>query len=130
MRSNEAESGNWTLTHQPALVLSGDKARGNAGEAEARQADQADIDQQHDDAEAEAPSHGLSVGPRRAVEDPVEAPKEVAQYPVHRPDHELPEHTPGDCAGEEEEDVDTPRHQRVFQAAGRHFAALVSGRKS
>ena len=64
----------------------GMKPAGDAGEAEARQADQADVDQQHDGAEAEAPAHDLAVGPRRPVEDPVEAAEEDAQDPVHRAD--------------------------------------------
>ena len=80
--------GQLDVDHQPALVLGGDEPRGDAGEAEARQADQADVDQEHDRAQAEAPAHGLSVGSRRPLEDPVEAPEETAQYPVHRPDQE------------------------------------------
>ena len=40
--------GQLDVHHQVALVLDGDEPAGDAGEAEARQADQADVDQEHD----------------------------------------------------------------------------------
>ena len=60
--------GQLDVDDQAALVLDGDEAGGNAGEAEARQADQADIDQEHDRAQAEGPAHDAAVdvrSPRR-----------------------------------------------------------------
>ena len=57
--------GQLDVDHQPALVLGGNEAGGNAREAVTRQTDQADIDQQHDRAEAQAPAHGPAIGPRR-----------------------------------------------------------------
>ena len=68
VRSSEAESGNWTFGDQVALVLDRDEPGGDAGHAEARQSEQADVDQEHDRAEAEAPAHGLAVGVRRPAQ--------------------------------------------------------------
>ena len=122
--------GQLDVGQQIALVLRGNEAAGNAREAEARQADQADVDQENDRAEAERPADGLAVGSCRPLKDPVEAPEEMAQCPVHRPDQEPPERPPGDRAGEEEDEVHPPRQQGGFQVAGRHLAALLSGRQA
>ena len=103
---------------QVALVLDRDEPGGDAGHAEGRQAEQADVDQEHDRAQAEAPAHGLAIGPGRPIEGPVEGPEEPAQGPVHRPDDEPPERPAGDGAGEEQGEVDPPRQQRGLQAAG------------
>src|SRR5437762_13948391 len=65
------------VRQQIALVLNGDETTGDAREAEACQTDQADVDHEDDDAEAEAPTHGLAVALRRALKDPVEAPEET-----------------------------------------------------
>ena len=73
VRSSEAESGNWMFVDQVALVLDRDEPGGDAGKAKARQPEQADVDQEHDGAEAEAPAHGLAVGLRRPLEEPVKA---------------------------------------------------------
>ena len=53
---------------QVALVLDRDEPGGDAGHAEARQSEQADVDQEHDRAEAEAPAHGLAIGLRRPAQ--------------------------------------------------------------
>ena len=45
VRSSDAESGSWMLTISRPLSWTGNEAGRNAREAEARQADQADIDQ-------------------------------------------------------------------------------------
>ncbi len=91
--------GQLDVHHEVALVLEGDEAAGDAGEAEARQADQADGDQQHDGAEAEAPAHGLAVGLGRPFKDPVEAMEETAQCPVHWADNEPAERPPATAPG-------------------------------
>ena len=118
--------GQLNVDDQAALVLAGDEPRGDAGEAEARQADQADVDQEHDRAEAEGPAHDPPVDVGRPIEDPVEAPEELAEDPVHRPDEEPPEHPAGDRAGEEEDEVDPPRQQGRLQAAGRCLADILT----
>ena len=91
--------GQLDIRHQVALVLDGDEPAGDAGEAEARQTDQADVDEEHDDAEAEAPAHGLAVGLRRPLEEPVEAAEEIIQCPVHRADQKPAQRPSRDRAG-------------------------------
>src|SRR5208282_3879170 len=116
--------GQLDVGYQIALVLDGDEPVGDAGEEQPSQADQADVDEKHDDAEAETPAHGLAVRLRRPLEEPVEAPKEFPQSPVYRPDSEPAERPPRDRAREEQDQVDAPSQQSGFQAAGRRLAAL------
>ena len=73
--------GQLDVHHQVALVLDGDEPAGDAGEAEARQTDQADVDEEHERAQAEAPAHGLAVGFRRPLEHPVEARERTSPKP-------------------------------------------------
>ena len=56
--------------HQIALILDRDELAGNPSKAEARQTDQAEVDQEHERALAEATAHGLAVGFGRAARTP------------------------------------------------------------
>ena len=61
---------------QVALVLDRDEPGGDAGHAEARQSEQADIDHEHDRAQAKAPAYGLAIGLRHPAKERVEGAEE------------------------------------------------------
>src|SRR5262249_8560444 len=107
--------------HQVALILDGDEAAGDAGEAKARQPEQANVDQEHNDAEAEAPAHGLAVNVRRPLEDPVEGAEENIQYPVHRTDQEPAQRPSRERAWKEQDERDSPRQQGGAETARRRL---------
>ena len=100
--------GQLDVHHQVALVLDGDESAGHAGEAEACQTDQPDVDEKHDDAEAEAPTHGFAVDLRRPLEEPVEAAEEMVQCPVYLADQKPAQRPSGDRARKEKNEVDSP----------------------
>jgi len=61
----------------------------------AHKAEQADVDQEHDCAQSQAPSDRLSVCLRRALEESVECPEELSEDPIHGQENEPPERPAG-----------------------------------
>src|SRR5262249_18494306 len=106
------------VDEQAALVLAGDESAGDLRKAEARQSDQADVDHEHDGAEAKAPSHGLAVGVSRPVEAPVKAAEKPSQGPVDGPDNEQAKHAADEGAGKEEDEVNFHRADGGQKAVG------------
>src|SRR5262249_52638810 len=70
---------------QVALVLRGNEAGGRARELPARQADQAGIDDEHQDAQPDQAPRGRGVGVRHTRERPVEAAEEGKDWTHEKP---------------------------------------------